>query len=166
MTKDEEINKLITEASDKIELVMKKISNSPKETRKLYPIGTIGRAFALLNEFQESIFKRSPKLKPLKLKDNPTDPEMTKKQKELTNILSKDKLTEIDNAILSYVKYDYLKVARVVADICLDRDMHIEGANEVFYKERVKQLIKKGLLEAKGGLNNMRFSEIRLAKKS
>ncbi len=166
MSRDEEINILITEAIEKIELVLEKISNSPKEIRKLYPIGTIGRASGLLSEFQESIFQRNPEFKPPISKDNTQNTKMTNEQKEFINHISKEKLQEIDNTILSLVKDDYVKVARVIADIYSNRDMHIDGVNDILYLERIKLMVKKGLLEAQGDLNSIRFSEIKLSQKS
>jgi len=162
---DEEINNLIEDALDKIELVMQKIFIS-KENTELYSIGTIGRAKGLLGEFQKPIFERHPELKPAPPKDYIPDPEMTEEQRDFTSLLSLKKLEAIDAYILKCAKERYLKVAMLVANVLMNKDIHVEGTPDIFYAKRVRLLVENGLLESQGNLQYMRFSEVRLVQES
>jgi len=162
---DKEINELITEALEKIDLVIQKIFLS-RGNSKLYSIETIAKAKILLGEFQKPIFERHPNLRPPPPKDYIPDPEITEQEREFLNLLSSEKLKEIDNAILSSASQNYLKVARLVGDLLRNNDIHIQGIPDVFYSERIRQLVKNGLLESQGNLHYMRYSEVRLTKKS
>ena len=164
MSTDEEINNLIEDALDKIDLVMQKIFTS-EENMELYSIGTVGRAKGLLGEFQKPIFERHPELKPAPPEDYIPDPEMTEEQRKLTSLISSEKLEEIDSALLSSANERYSKVARLVGDIFMNKDIHVKGTPDIFYSERIRLLVKNGLLESQGDLHYMRFSEVRLAKK-
>ena len=161
---DEELNNLIEESIEKIDLAMQKIFSS-RENSKLYSIATIGRAKGLLGEFQKSIYERRPELRPPPPKDYVPDREITKEERKNINLLSSEKLEEIDNALLSYDKTNYLKVARLVGDILTNKDIHTEGIPDVFYSERIRKLVKDGFLESQGDLYYMRYSEVRLSKK-
>ena len=166
MSSDEEINALIEEALEKIDLVMQKIYTSPKENRKLYSIGTIGRAGGLLNEFRKPIFDRHLELKPAPPEDYIPDPKMSEEEKTFCNLLSTEKLKEIDNALLTQATDRFSKVAKLVGTVFMDNNIHLEGIPDIFYSERIRLLVDKGLLEAQGDLNYMRFSEVRLLKNS
>jgi len=160
---DEEINHLVSESLEKIDLVIQKIFTS-NEHSKLYSIETIAKAKISLGEFQKSIFKRRPQLRPPPPKDYIPDREMTEKEKKYICSLSSDKLKKIDNAILFYAKDNYLKVARIVGDILMDKDIHSQKIPDVFYADRIRRLVKKGLLNSQGNLHYMRYSEVKLAK--
>ncbi|MEA3490600.1 MAG: DUF3658 domain-containing protein [Campylobacterota bacterium] len=163
MSIDEEINTLVEDALEKIDLTIQKILSS-RENMDLYPIGTIGRAGGLLREFQKPILERHPELRPPPPKDYIQDPQMTEEQREFTDLLTSEKLEEIDKALLSNAKKNYLKVARLVSDMLMNEDIHIEGIPAVFYSERLRLLVENGFLESQGDLHYMRFSEVRLAE--
>ena len=162
---DKEINNLVADSLEKIDIVIQKIFLS-RENSKLYSFETIVKAKVLLGEFQKPIFERHPKLRPTPPKDYIPDPEITEEQRKFINLLSLEKLEEIDNAILSYANQYYLKVARLVSDVLTNKDVHIKGIPSVFYLERIRLLVKNGLLESQGNLHYMRYSEVRLVKKN
>ena len=70
----------------------------------------------------------------------------------------------IDQTILVYCKTRFLKVARIVGDVAValkvPRDL-----DKDFIADRIKALVKAEKLEAKGNLDEWRFSEIRLSEK-
>ena len=165
MSIDKEINTLTENALKNIDIIMQKILVS-KENMELYSIGTIGRAKALLREFQEPIFDRNPKLKPSLPEDYNRYRTMSKEEQSFCEYLSDEKLKEIDEALLSHITNRFSKVAMIIGTIIKNNNIHIKGIPDIFYLERICLLVDEGLLEAKGNLNNMRFSEVRLANNS
>ena len=56
------------------------------------------------------------------------------------------------------------KVARLVAEVMTSNwPNKPSGIADVYYAQRVDRLVQKGILEARGDLRRMRFSEVRLA---
>ena len=162
---DNEINELVKESLEKIDMAIQKIFLS-RENSKLYSIETIAKAKIALSEFQKPIFERHPELRPPPPKDYIPDQEITEEQRKFINLLSPEKLEEIDNALLSCASKHYLKVARLVGDLLINKDIHIEGIPDIFYSERIRLLVKNGFLESQGNLYYMRYSEVRLSRKS
>jgi len=158
---DKEINNLILESLEKIDIVIGKIFLS-RGNSKLYSLETIAKAKIALGEFQKSIFERRPELRPPPPDDYIADREITEKEREYINLLSSKKIKEIDNALLFYAKNNYLKVARLVGDMLMNKEIHTEGIPDIFYSERIRKLVKDGFLESQGDLYYMRYSEVRL----
>jgi len=166
MSRDEEINQLLEEALEKLNLAMQKVHYAPKEERELYNIGTLGMAGGTIVDFQMKIFERRPELqKKSSVEEYSDDPELTMEEREFTSKLSSEKLEEIDNALLSEASKHYRKVARLVASMFSQKEIHVEGIPDIFYAERVRLLVKNGYLESQGNLKGMRFSEVRLINK-
>ena len=87
---------------------------------------------------------------------------LSKEQLELVNNLTEQQLKEIDDVLLSHVKNLNRKVAMIVGLTMMDLSERIEGIPDIYYGQRVKKLVEKGLLIADGNLDQMRYSEVRL----
>lgn len=75
--------------------------------------------------------------------------------------LSHSDVAAIDHAILSHLSVHWKKTAFVVAQAMYSYPDKYDEIPDVFYGIRVVALSVEGLLEARGDLQDMRFSEIR-----
>jgi len=75
--------------------------------------------------------------------------------------LTQDDIAAIDRALLASCGNAWTKAALVVA-VAMDAypDLY-HDIPDVFYSQRVRELVSNGQLEAHGDLHRMRFSEIR-----
>ncbi|MFM0555228.1 DUF3658 domain-containing protein [Paraburkholderia sediminicola] len=92
------------------------------------------------------------------------NPSLTAAQEEAVSRLTAVDLRAIDAAILANVVDDWRKVARVAGtamNVYADQKLY-PGLGDVFYAQRIKLMVEKGLLESVGNLNRMGYSEIRL----
>ena len=85
----------------------------------------------------------------------------------------------VDQTILACCKPQFLKVARIIADVAtalkvpmpmerlfIDEALEKPTGTEVdFIADRIKALVKAGTLESAGNLDRWRYSEIRLTGK-
>lgn len=126
----------------------------------------IALAVASIIEIQNNIYAANPTLKPKSQEPEEPDPELSREQLVLVAKLSKIQINEIDQAILSYANSNWRKVARIVGSVMLNSPVKVEGIPDIFYSARVRELVKKGYLEAQGNLQYMRYSEVRLAHQS
>lgn len=94
--------------------------------------------------------------------DDPPDGEMTPEQAKLAASLSPELIERIDACLLSFVIERNRKVARVVASAMMDKTLSVPSLPDLFYRDRVKLLVEKGLVVADGNLDYMRYSEVRL----
>lgn len=95
--------------------------------------------------------------------DEAPDRDLTEEEKKLVANLSADELKEIDLALLSFADSKFnRKVARVVGSAMSSLPNRVQGIPDVFYSQRVAQLVQQGLLVAEGDLHYMRYSEVRL----
>jgi hypothetical protein len=94
--------------------------------------------------------------------DDQDDPPFDAEDLHAIAALSQDDLRAIDRAILSSSGESWRKVALVVA-VAMDAypDLYFD-IPDVFYSQRVRELVSSGHLEAQGNLRRMRFSEVRL----
>jgi hypothetical protein len=90
------------------------------------------------------------------------DQPMTSEQREAANQLSSEELKEIDSVLLSEASDRYLKVARIVGRTFFEFRKKHPILPDVFYSERIQELVKKGKLESRGELRRMRYSEVKL----
>lgn len=94
--------------------------------------------------------------------DDPPDGEMTPEQATVAASLSPELIGKIDACLLSFVIEHNRKVARVVGSAMMDKTLRAPGLPDLFYRDRVKVLVEKGLVVADGNLEYMRYSEVRL----
>ena len=90
------------------------------------------------------------------------DEPMTAPQQAMADSLSPDLVAKIDAALLSHAKKTERKVAMLVGLTMMDPSLRVRGLPDVFYAQRVKSLVQRGLLVAVGNLDYMRYSEVRL----
>ena len=89
------------------------------------------------------------------------DPPLTPDQVKLVEGLTDAEVKAIDEALLASTSERWRKVARVVSTVMLDFPCRVEGIPDVYYSQRVQNLVKEGLLESQGNLSHMRYSEVR-----
>lgn len=94
--------------------------------------------------------------------DDSPDGEMNAEQAKAAASLSLELVKRIDSHLLSLVVGRNRKVARVVGSAMLDEALRVPGVPDLFYRDRVKLLVQKGLVVAEGNLDYMRYSEVRL----
>ena len=165
MPSDESLNKLITEAIEKLDsALMEALELSSEGSQELYQIGKLGRTIGLLREFQSPIFEKHPELMPSTPWQDEPEPRLTDEQTKSVSMLSEEKLKNIDNALLLYANNRFQKVAKIVATFITESDLHTSGIPDIFYAERIERLSSKGLLESQGNLKFMRYSEVRVPK--
>ena len=93
---------------------------------------------------------------------DPPNPPMTPEQQAVADSLSPEFVQAIDDELLSYAATTNRKVARLVMSAMSNPNLRVSGLPDIFYGQRVKVLVSKGLLIADGNLDYMQYSEVRL----
>ena len=71
-------------------------------------------------------------------------------------------LTHFDDALMRQVRPDFQKTARIIGKVLADKwDADIYEVDEFFLSRRLLALVREGLIEGKGDLTQIRFSEVR-----
>jgi hypothetical protein len=97
------------------------------------------------------------------MNDKEIDPPLTAHQKKLVRGLTADELRKIDAALLSNIAPQWRKVARVVGTTMIELGPHrVAGVPDLFYAERVAEMVRDGILTSQGDLRSMRHSEVRI----
>ena len=95
----------------------------------------------------------------------PPDPPLSAEQSALVNALTPEQIQAIDDALMSNVAARWRKVARVVMSAMDDLDKNgarVTEIPDIFYAERIRDMLKRGLLEGEGDFTRMSLSEVRL----
>jgi hypothetical protein len=92
---------------------------------------------------------------------DPDEP-LTPQEQAMADALSLDLLRRIDAALLSHARKTNRKIAMLVGLTMMDSSLRIPGLPDLFYAQRVRTLVDRGLLLAEGSLGYMRYSEVRL----
>ena len=90
------------------------------------------------------------------------DGPLTPQEQAAADALTVDLLRRIDAALLSHARKTNRKVAMLVGLTMTDPSLRVPGLPDVFYAQRIRTLVDKGLLVAEGNLGYMRYSEVRL----
>jgi hypothetical protein len=85
------------------------------------------------------------------------DDDYSAEQRARISTLSDSQIAAVDAEILAVATADWRKVARVIGSV-----MATIYLPDVFVSERVQALVSKGMLESRGNLRRMQFSEVRL----
>ena len=93
--------------------------------------------------------------------DSEPDAGMTLDQAKLVEQLTAAEIQAIDNALLANTSDKWQKVARIVGMTMMELPVRVEGIPDVYYSQRIQKLVKDGLLESRGDLSYMRYSEVR-----
>ncbi len=160
MQQDEKVNKLLTEALDKLDLAVNEILET-KNWQEKYTLGTLGRAIGLIREFQKQIIQRNPKLKPSSHRDTTPPPLLTGAQKEKIAELSKDEINKIDELLLKNITVQWQKTAKIVGTSLLASSSDPKEIPDLYYAQRIEAMAKSGIIESQGNIHSMRHSEVR-----
>ena len=87
--------------------------------------------------------------------------ELSEDQKNRINSLLPSDIEEIDEQLLKNVGHKWRKVAMVVGLTMTDFNKKYSGIPDLFFAQRVKELVNTGLLRSQGNLEHMRFSEVK-----
>ncbi len=87
---------------------------------------------------------------------------MSAEQRAIAANLSPEFVARVDAALLSHARTSWRKVAMIVAFTMNDSSLRVPGLPDLYYAERVRSLVARGLLLAEGNLNSMGRSEVRL----
>jgi hypothetical protein len=90
------------------------------------------------------------------------NPPLTAAQQEAVNRLTAADLQAIDAAILTNVVDNWRKVARIVGttmNAYADKKLYPDLV-DVFYAQRIRLMVERGLLLSTGDLNRMGYSEV------
>ena len=95
--------------------------------------------------------------------DTEMDGELTDQQKALVEQLTEDEIEDIDIALLSFARGKYYRKIAYVVGMTMSRfPVRVEGIPDIFYAQRVRRLVEKGLLVYEGDLNRMRYCEVKI----
>ncbi|HET6842208.1 MAG TPA: DUF3658 domain-containing protein [Candidatus Angelobacter sp.] len=87
------------------------------------------------------------------------DGRLTPEQEARVALLAAAELERIDKCLLSLVTDRWQKVARIVGAAMAVLDQEFPDG---FYSQRIRHLVKSGIIEAAGNVDRMRYSEVRL----
>jgi len=87
---------------------------------------------------------------------------LTPQEQVVADSLSLDLLRRIDAALLSHATRTKRKIAMIVGLTMMDPSLRVPGIPDVFYAQRIRMLVDRGLLVAEGSLGHMRYFEVRL----
>ncbi|MEP6944493.1 MAG: DUF3658 domain-containing protein [Acidobacteriota bacterium] len=90
--------------------------------------------------------------------DGPLTPEQSVQASALTQV----ELDSIDAMILRNCSLQFRKIARVVGGAMFEVGDSFPKLPDVFYADRVRELVAKGKLESHGDITAMRFGEVKL----
>jgi len=90
------------------------------------------------------------------------DGPLTPQQQVVADAMSLELLRRIDAALLSHARKTNRKIAMLVGLTMMDPSLRVPGLPDVFYAQRIRMLVDRGLLLADGSLGYMRYSEVRL----
>jgi hypothetical protein len=100
-------------------------------------------------------------LKYMKNQDAKPDGKLTSEQEMLVKQLTEDEVYEIDMALLSNTNDRWHKVAMVVAKTMQKLPCRINGIPDIYYSQRIRNMVDEKQLVARGDLSYMRYSEVR-----
>jgi hypothetical protein len=95
----------------------------------------------------------------------PPDPPLDVAQSLRVSKLTQSELQEMDRALLRQAIGQWRKVARLVSGAMSELSGHIRDVPDIYYAQRVRNLVALGELESQGNLAYMCFSEVRLPSK-
>jgi hypothetical protein len=90
------------------------------------------------------------------------DEELSDEQQKRVSLLTAEEIATLDAAILRNCSTQFRKIARVVGSSLGELQEIIPNVPDLFYAQRIRQLIADGKLESQGNITAMRFGEIKL----
>lgn len=92
----------------------------------------------------------------------PPDPPLTAAGRAVVSSLTAEEILAIDEALLRNASAQWRKVARIVGTTVSSPPGSLHEIPDVYYAERVRDLVRRGVLQSQGDLTRMRYSEVRL----
>jgi hypothetical protein len=83
---------------------------------------------------------------------------------KIINKLTPDQIKRIDEVLLANTALEWSKVARVVGSAMLQMKGEYPGLPDVYYSNRITELVAAGKLQSRGDLRRMRYSEVRISR--
>ncbi len=90
------------------------------------------------------------------------DPDLSATQRAVTDNLSTEQVSIIDEKLMEYACENWRKVARLVMSAMQDLRGNIKNVPDIYYGERIRSLVTEGRLKSQGNLKRMRYSEVKL----
>jgi hypothetical protein len=90
-----------------------------------------------------------------------SDPPLTAEERTKVSALTTTQVKAIDDALIRHVSENWRKMARVVASAMLDLGGIIPSIPDGYFAERLRELVRNGVLESQGDLETMRYCEVR-----
>jgi Protein of unknown function len=90
------------------------------------------------------------------------DPQLSPDEIARVAKLSEHDRCDIDAALLAEASVRWRKAARIVGGAMSRQPTRVVGIPDLFYAQRIRSLVERGLLEADGDLTYMGRSEVRL----
>jgi Protein of unknown function len=94
------------------------------------------------------------------------DPDVARAYEEYCRARGKTRTsaqTDIDRRVLRLAKANWLKVARIIAEVLNESERRGSDTNADAVAESIRFLVDQGKLESQGNLSTWRFSEVKLA---
>lgn len=91
-----------------------------------------------------------------------SDAHLTEQQRQNIAALTDDDIAWIDAQLLSHCDGQFRKIAYIVGNAMSLDPQRRPGIADVFYAQRVRELVARGVLEAQGDLTRMRYCEVRI----
>lgn len=91
-----------------------------------------------------------------------SDAHLTEQQRQNIAALTDEDITWIDAQLLSHCDGQFRKIAFIVGNAMSLDPQRRPGIADVFYAQRVRKLVARGVLEAQGDLARMRHGEVRI----
>jgi len=89
------------------------------------------------------------------------DPELSQEQVNVVKNLNEIQIEEIDSLLFSSTSGHFKKVAMVVGSAMLEAKNKYQGVPDLYFAQRIREMVANGTLESQGFLANMRYSEVR-----
>lgn len=89
-------------------------------------------------------------------------PPLSREEAQVAASLSPEFVAAIDAELLSHARPRNRKVAMLVGMAMGNPKFRTSGLPDLFYAQRVRELVARGHLVAEGNLDFMRYSEVRL----
>jgi hypothetical protein len=90
------------------------------------------------------------------------DPKPTSAQMRAIQALTPADIAEIDATLLAHASETFRKMARVIGGAMMHLDGRYQSVPDIYFAQRVAELVKAGRLQSQGDLHRMRYSEARL----
>jgi hypothetical protein len=146
-------------AMEEAEPLIWRLPRTPERDRYLQAHTSV--IVGILSQLRAPLVLQYPELD-MALPEGPLDTELDDEELQAVGALSESQVALIDGVLLADCASTWRKVARIVGTALTKGPEELAEVPVGFFARRVRALVESGKLEAKGDLNYMRFSEVRL----